>query len=125
MVRVPVDFIRAWEHPYDYVCGHRASTCGCLIRAWEYPYDQSYRAVWGPMGSARPHPPSPARWSTGILPPHNRRKTVYENCTCSTFSHGKHGSKHLRNKHAGLHDTRVLTVSALMGPRTTQELHVT
>ena len=48
-VQVPVDFILAWEHPHDYVCWHRADSCGCHIRAWEYPYDQSCRAVVGPM----------------------------------------------------------------------------
>ena len=33
-VRVPVDFIRAWE--YDYVCRHCAGPCRCHKRVFEY-----------------------------------------------------------------------------------------
>ena len=48
-IRVHMDFIRAWEHSYDYVCRHHEVPCGCHIRAWEYPYNQSCRAVLRPM----------------------------------------------------------------------------
>ena len=124
----PCGFHRAWQHPYDCVCGNckpvRMPYTGLGISVWSVmvrectfvlhlPGRTWLCATW-PVGTST----APTRQPTGLLPAQNRRKTAQLSDTgntapvrVQTFSKSRAGLHGMP-----CHYPRVLTVWPLWGP---------